>query len=43
MAGMGFEQYPGFAASGGIMQRLCLVIGFTWVSLLALELRRRFA
>ncbi len=43
MAGMGFEQHPGFAAIGGIMQRLCLVIGFTWVNLLALELRRRFA
>jgi hypothetical membrane protein len=41
LAGLGFEQQPGFAASAGLMQRLCVVIGFAWVSLLALYLRGR--
>lgn len=40
-AGLGFEQVPSFVEVAGAMQRLCLAIGFLWVTLLALHVRGR--
>jgi hypothetical membrane protein len=39
LAGMGFKQLPGFLEYAGVFQRLSLIIGFTWITLLALHLR----
>jgi hypothetical protein len=35
LAGMGFQQYPGYADVAGVYQRLSLLIGFGWIALLA--------
>jgi len=35
LAGLGFGQVPGFAGFAGLVQRLSIVIGFTWIALLA--------
>ncbi|MDH2424698.1 DUF998 domain-containing protein [Sphaerisporangium sp. TRM90804] len=40
VAGLGFSQEPGFVAIGGLTQRLTLVVGWTWIALLALRLLR---
>ena len=40
LAGMGFEQTPGWVDWGGMMQRISLVIGFAWLTQLALDIGR---
>lgn len=37
LAGMGFQQTPGFADIAGVFQRLSIMIGFGWMALLALR------
>ena len=42
LAILGFEQVPAFVATGGLWQRLALVVGLGWLAALALhKLRRR--
>jgi hypothetical protein len=38
LTSMGFAQHPTFMPVGGLLQRLTLVIGFTWIAVLALRL-----
>jgi hypothetical membrane protein len=40
LAGMGFSQMPGFVDLAGAYQRLSIIIGWTWMTLLALHLLR---
>lgn len=40
-AAMGFNQLPGFVAVGGLFQRLCIITGWTWITLLAVHLIRQ--
>jgi hypothetical protein len=40
LASMGFKQFPGFVDLAGASQRLCIVIGGTWITLLSLHLMR---
>ncbi|MEJ2598660.1 MAG: DUF998 domain-containing protein [Anaerolineales bacterium] len=35
LAGMGFQQSPGFTDSAGLFQRISIIIGFTWITLFA--------
>jgi hypothetical membrane protein len=37
LAGMGFQQSPGFTEFAGVFQRLSIIIGFTWITLLAVH------
>ena len=41
LAGIGFKQVPGLVRIAGALQRLTIIIGFTWITLVALYLRRR--
>ena len=43
LAAMGFKQLPGFADVAGLFQRLCITIGWTWMSLLSIHLLRTLA
>jgi hypothetical membrane protein len=38
LARLGFRQTPGFSDFAGLFQRLTLIIGFTWIALIALRL-----
>lgn len=38
MASMGFKQLSGFVNYAGLFQRLCIAIGWTWMTLLSLHL-----
>lgn len=38
LAGMGFTQNPGLVNFAGVFQRLSIIIGLTWIALLALRL-----
>ncbi len=38
---MGFKQLPFFVDYAGLFQRLCLIIGCTWITLLAIHLLRK--
>jgi hypothetical protein len=38
LAGMGFGQRPGFADFAGVFQRLSIIVGWTWIALLAIHL-----
>lgn len=38
LAGMGFRQMQGFADFAGVLQRLSITIGWTWITLLAVHL-----
>jgi len=38
LAGIGFKQITGFIEFAGIFQRLCIIIGFTWMTMIALFL-----
>jgi hypothetical membrane protein len=40
LAALGFAQDPALLPVGGLMQRLCLVVGLTWLTVLALDHRR---
>jgi hypothetical protein len=40
LTSMGFKQLPWFVDFAGLFQRICLTIGWTWVTLLALHLLR---
>jgi hypothetical membrane protein len=40
LAGIGFKQYSGFVEFAGVFQRLSIIIGWTWITLLALYLFR---
>lgn len=40
LAGVGFNQTPGFADIAGVFQRLSIIIGFMWIALLAVYLLR---
>jgi hypothetical protein len=35
LAGLGFNQVPGFMAIAGVYQRLSIILGFTWIAMLA--------
>lgn len=37
LAGMGFSQTSGFVDYAGLLQRLCVTVGWAWLSLLALD------
>ena len=39
-AGMGFKQIPLLVDYAGVFQRLCIIIGGTWMTLIALHFRR---
>lgn len=39
LAGIGFGQTPGWVEWGGLFQRLSIVIGFAWITVVALSLR----
>jgi hypothetical protein len=39
LAGMGFSQVPGYSDLAGLFQRLSIVSGFGWLTLLALYFR----
>jgi hypothetical protein len=41
LTSMGFLQNPNFTPIAGVLQRLTIIIGMTWVTLLALTLRSR--
>ncbi len=41
LAGMGFQQSPGFTEIAGVFQRLSIIIGFSWIAFLALHLLRQ--
>lgn len=36
LGGIGFKQVPGLVDVAGLLQRTCLLIGFTWISLVAI-------
>jgi hypothetical membrane protein len=40
LSSVAFNQTPGFVAYGGLLQRLTIVIGFAWLTALALAARR---
>lgn len=40
LAGIGFKQFPGLVQFAGVFQRLSIIIGWTWITLLALHLFR---
>jgi len=40
IAGLGFRQRPGFADYAGLFQRISIILGWTWITLLALHLLR---
>ena len=40
LAAIGFNQTPGFVEIAGVYQRLSIIIGWTWITLLALHLLR---
>lgn len=40
LAGMGFQQDPGFTDFAGLYQRISIIVGFTWITLLAVYLLR---
>jgi hypothetical protein len=35
LAGMGFNQVSGFVTIAGVYQRLSIILGFTWIAMLA--------
>ena len=39
LAGMGFSQVPGYSDFAGVFQRLSIISGFGWLSLLTIHLR----
>jgi hypothetical protein len=41
LTSMGFAQTPAFVAVGGLLQRLTITVGFSWLTVLALHLIRR--
>jgi hypothetical membrane protein len=41
LAALGFAQNPVFLPIGGLMQRLCLVVGLAWLTALAVDQRAR--
>jgi hypothetical protein len=41
LASMGFKQLPGLVDYAGALQRLCITIGWLWITLLALHLLTR--
>jgi hypothetical protein len=41
LAGVGFEQNPALVNVAGVIQRLSIAIGFTWIAFLALRLWRK--
>jgi len=41
LAAFGFAQNPAFLPIGGLMQRLCLVVGLAWLTALAVDQRAR--
>jgi hypothetical protein len=43
LAGLGFSQHPGFVPIGGLLQRLTIVVGWAWLTALAVHLLRRLA
>ena len=43
LAAIRFRQVPGWADFGGIFQRLTIIIGFTWIALLAIHMQRNLA
>ena len=43
LASLAFGQADGLVAWGGLLQRITLTIGWTWLTLLAIDLRRRAA
>ncbi len=42
LAAIGFKQVNGFADIAGLLQRICIIIGWTWMMLLALHLRKKY-
>ena len=40
LAGIGFAQVPGFADYAGIFQRLSIITGWTWITLLSIHFQR---
>lgn len=41
LAGLGFTQNPGLVNVAGVFQRLSIIIGLTWIALLAFHLRSK--
>lgn len=41
LAALGFAQNPAFLPIGGLMQRVCLAVGFAWLTILALRKARQ--
>jgi len=42
LTSMGFKQLSGFVDIAGVLQRLCITIGWTWMTLLSLHLLRTY-
>ena len=37
---LGFKQIPGFVNYAGLFQRLCILIGWTWITILSFHLMK---